>query len=131
MRKMTRIRKFIVHCSGSSQNYTIEQMRNDHLARGFDEIAYHFVIVGDQVFQTRSVDFVGAHCRGENHDSIGICLIGKRGNFAPGQFIALERLVRRLLVIFPNCEIRAHNYFNKAKTCPDFDVEVWKRSANL
>jgi N-acetylmuramoyl-L-alanine amidase len=54
-----------------------ETIRQWHLARGFDDIGYHFVLLKNGDTQPgRDPRSVGAHAAGKNHDSIGICFEG-------------------------------------------------------
>lgn len=128
-------RKIIVHCSDSPNGKwnDIESIRRFHKApppegRGWSDIGYHAVIQPDGSTQNgRGLNEVGAHCSGENHDSIGICLIGK-DKFTLEQLISLKSLVdtiRRTYDI-PKWAVYCHNQFASAqaqgKTCPNLDV---------
>ena len=45
--------------------------------RGTRDIGYHFVIQRNgEVDEGRPIEQTGAHVKGHNHDSIGICYIG-------------------------------------------------------
>ena len=73
------VRFLIVHCSATrcDQDYTAEQMLRDHRKRGFRTIGYHFYIRKDGTLtQHRRLLEVGAHARGFNRCSIGICYEG-------------------------------------------------------
>jgi N-acetylmuramoyl-L-alanine amidase len=128
--KLSRVNKIIIHCSASSHEYTLEDMERDHRAKGFMGIGYHYVITDSEIVMTRSVDIAGAHCRSENYDSIGICLIGA-GDFTPFQYERLEFLIKKLILIFPKVEIHGHRFYNRRKECPLFDVETWKKGVGL
>ena len=58
-----------------------------HLARGYRDIGYHYVIERVQgalvVIPGRAEWEVGAHCLGRNADSIGICVVGNFENEDP------------------------------------------------
>ena len=43
------IKYLVLHCSASrcNQDYSVEQLRRDHKARGFYDIGYHFYIRKD------------------------------------------------------------------------------------
>ena len=73
------IKEVIVHCSATAEgkDYTTNDIKKWHLARGFSDIGYHYVIYRDgSVHIGRNVDISGAHCTGHNSNSIGICYIG-------------------------------------------------------
>ena len=73
------IKYLVLHCSASrcNQDYSVEQLRRDHKARGFYDIGYHFYIRKDGTMtQHRKLLEVGAHARPYNRCSIGICYEG-------------------------------------------------------
>lgn len=88
----------IVHCSDSPYG-TVELLHNWHLERGFAGLGYHYVITNGflidskkyykhfdgRVWTGRDEDIVGAHVKGRNHNSLGICLIGKHGGYSANQ----------------------------------------------
>ena len=76
---MRNINKIIVHCSASPEgkNFSVSEIRRWHLQRGFADIGYHFVIYLDgSVHVGRPLHKSGAHCKGQNKNSIGICYVG-------------------------------------------------------
>ena len=126
---MRNIEKLILHCSDSNlkAHDSIDIIRQWHLERGFTDVGYHFFIKSDGVIEKgRDIDKVGAHCKGQNSNSIGICLHGKNINdFNNDQFTSLNRLLNSLCIIFPEVSIHGHNEYSK-KTCPVFNVEPFK-----
>jgi hypothetical protein len=151
-RPLSNIRQIILHCSDSSWG-DAAVIDRWHKARGWGGIGYHFVILNgfrfansrydsfdDGVVETgRSLDTVGAHVAGQNADSIGICLIGRR-HFSKQQYERLQILLKDLtrkdlpgqrLVLAP------HWRYNSSKTCPNLPMSVlWEGldysvSANL
>jgi N-acetyl-anhydromuramyl-L-alanine amidase AmpD len=78
---MRKIDLIVIHCSASKEtsNYTFDQLRKDHKARGFRDCGYHFYIRRDGTrFIGRFLDQIGAHVGdvGKNSTSIGICYEG-------------------------------------------------------
>ena len=76
---MRKIDKVIIHCSATPEgkDYTVEDIDRWHRERGFDCIGYHYVIYRDgSVHKGRDVAKIGAHCKGQNANSIGVCYIG-------------------------------------------------------
>ena len=74
-----RIKQVILHCSATPEgkDVTVDTIREWHLARGFNDIGYHFVIYRDgSIHQGRNIDTVGAHCTNQNSNSVGVCYIG-------------------------------------------------------
>jgi N-acetylmuramoyl-L-alanine amidase len=94
----------VVHHSASMHG-NVEEVRRWHLARGFDDIGYHFVITREGAIEKgRSLEYEGAHTRsrGKNRTSIGICVIGDstKEPFTQNQFTALFNLVNSLRWIY-------------------------------
>ena len=130
------VEKIVVHCSATTadQDYPIEQMKRDHLMRGFADVAYHIYIRRDGLIQKgRPLDVPGAHARGFNHKSIGVCLEGganKKGkaerNFTDKQYDVLWRVLGQLWLQFPWAETLGHRDLPRVvKGCPSFDVREW------
>lgn len=122
---MRKINKIILHCSDSdiASHDDIKVIKKWHLARKFKDVGYHYFIRKDGLIQKgRDILQVGAHCKGENSRSIGICLSGKR-KFTEYQFIALKKLIAALNIRLPkNPSIHPHNEFSD-KSCPNFSVQ--------
>lgn len=125
---MRSITKIILHCSASDlERQTAKMIDSWHRRRGWKKIGYHFFIRSDgTVEEGRKLYEVGAHAKGHNASSVGICLAGDR-HFKRAQFAALKQLLARLRRKWPNATVHAHNEFNKGKTCPNFSVEPYKR----
>ena len=129
---MRSINRVILHCSATPEGrkVTAKQIRSWHLARGWTDIGYHYVIGLDGTIESgRDISKPGAHTRGYNADSIGICYIG--GTDADGnpcntltanQHLAIRRLCRSLCrVLNRPLQLHAHKEFS-AKACPSFDI---------
>ena len=92
---------------------------------GWSTIGYHAVILRDgTVEQGRPLETPGAHVRGHNHDSIGICLIG-RHEFTEEQMMILEGLVRAYKSRWPQAEVLGHTDLDPGKTCPNLNILEW------
>ena len=125
---MRKINGIIAHCSDSDIAYhdSIKVIRHWHLARGFSDIGYHFLVSNNgQVHKGRPIEKPGAHCKGHNRYTIGICVSG-RHVFPEVQLSAFALLTWELCLEY-NLDIRAqvypHNFFNKGKTCPNFVIK--------
>lgn len=60
-----------------SPDIGVATIRKWHLARGFNDVGYHYVIRADgEIEHGRDPMIVGAHAKGKNRDSIGVCLAG-------------------------------------------------------
>lgn len=76
---MRKIKEIIIHCSATKEgrNFTVADIDRWHRERGMRCIGYHFVIYRDgSIHVGRAIEEVGAHCKGHNSISIGICYIG-------------------------------------------------------
>ena len=128
---MRKIEKIIIHCSATKSNkrYSFEQLERDHKARGFICCGYHYYITRDgQLHFGRPEEVVGAHAKGYNARSIGICYEGgldEQGYPAdtrtPAQKAALIRLLTELKHRYPTATIHSHRDF-APKACPCFDA---------
>ena len=139
---MRKIERIIWHCSATleGRDYTVEDIRRWHLARGKKDIGYHFVIYRDgTVAKGRPVEQAGAHVHGLNATSIGICYIGgliqgsrrtlARDTRTSRQKASLWRLTAELLAQYPGATVHGHNEFS-AKDCPCFCVATeWAKVA--
>jgi hypothetical protein len=76
MIKRNKTNRVIFHHS-LSKTGNVERIRKWHLDRGWDDIGYHYVILRDGTIEHgRDIKYKGAHAKGSNSDSIGVCLIG-------------------------------------------------------
>ena len=139
---MRRIDHIIIHCSATREDrdYTPGQLEADHRRRGFLGIGYHYYIRRDgTVLSTRPLAQPGAHCRGHNAHSIGICYEGgldAKGRPADtrteAQKITMEELLRSLCVDFPDAEILGHcDLPGVRKACPCFDTRKWLKEIHF
>lgn len=130
---MRNIKEIIVHCSATPEgkDYTVSDIRRWHLARGFTDIGYHYVIYRDgSIVKGRDENITGAHCKGHNTISIGVCYIG--GCEADGktpkdtrtdeQKESLLKLLKELKVKYPKATVYPHYKFAD-KACPSFNAE--------
>lgn len=126
------IDEIIVHCSATPEgkDYTVEDIRRSHLARGFSDIGYHYIIYRDgSIHQGREESKIGAHCTGHNSHSIGICYIGgctvdgktPKDTRTIAQKTSLLSLLRELKNKYPKASIHSHKDFAN-KACPSFDA---------
>ena len=129
---MRQITQIILHCSATPEGKDFSSADIDrwHKARGFKMIGYHYVIYRDGSIHTgRPLEMVGAHCKGHNAHSIGICYIGgldpkgrPKDTRTPAQKDSLWSLVQALLKQFPNATVHGHREFAN-KDCPCFDMK--------
>lgn len=132
----------VLHCSATreNQNFTIEQLEACHKARGFRTIGYHFYITKDgTLYPGRPESQIGAHAKGYNAHSIGICYEGgldahghSKDTRTEAQKITMEELLRSLLVDYPDAEIVGHRDLPGVhKDCPCFDTQAWLKEIRI
>lgn len=86
----------VIHHSATEPDTSVEDIRAAHRARGFIDIGYHYLIHPDgSVAVGRPEHQQGAHARGLNDRSIGVCCIGnfETTNPDPRQIQVLTELV--------------------------------------
>ena len=68
--------KIIIHHT-ASPSATAEIINEDHINKGWAGIGYHFFIKKDgTIYRGRPEDSIGAHSKGSNLNTLGICLEG-------------------------------------------------------
>ncbi len=146
---MREIDLIVIHCSATPNNVpvSVETIRQWHLQRGFRGVGYHYVITLDgKVNETRGLDNIGAHAKGFNATSIGICMVGGTGGpdkqnpgaYTLNQWHALRNLVHELRQRFPKSRVCGHRDLSPDKNgngiiepvewiklCPCFSVLEW------
>ena len=131
---MRKIDSIVVHCSDTfaEMDIGVAEIRQWHLKRKWRDIGYHYCIRRNgHIEPGRPVDEQGAHCRGHNATSIGVCMIGGKAreggqacNFTYSQWTALADLVIELRDRYDITRIFGHNQVAN-KSCPSFDVPSW------
>ena len=127
-----KIKEIIVHCSATPEgkDYSVDTIRKWHLQRGFSDIGYHYIIYRDGSVHTgRDESVIGAHCKGHNSNSIGVCYIGgcasdgktPKDTRTTEQKQSLVKLLKELKAKYPQASIHGHRDFAN-KACPSFDA---------
>ena len=134
------IRYLVLHCSATklSNDFTVSKLRATHVnGNGWSDIGYHYYVTKDgKVHTCRPEDKVGAHVKGFNQKSIGICYEG--GLLEDGtpadtrtaeQIRSLHFLLKDLIRKYPEAEIVGHRDLLKYRTkaCPCFDARKYYR----
>lgn len=139
------IRYIVVHCSATRCNasYPAWLLESDHIKRGYKCAGYHYYIGRNgSIVPMRPLSIPGAHVRGYNYCSIGVCYEG--GLAADGypcdtrtasQKRSLERLLRQLKARYPLAMVVGHrdlspdrngdgkvSSYEWLKACPCFDA---------
>ena len=130
-----KITMLVIHCSATRCNrrYLVQQLYHDHVeVNHWRFIGYHFYVLRDgRVEATRPLERMGAHAKGFNAHSIGICYEGgldEAGHPAdtrtPEQKRAMARLIVQMKLQFPTIkEVVGHRDLpGVQKSCPCFDA---------
>lgn len=147
---MSNINRIIIHCAATPNGRPIANSKETasqvidrwHKDFGFARqqanlglfnpelrhIGYQYVIDIDGTLTTgRREGEVGAHVKGYNTGSIGICIAGT-DKFTVKQWERLRALVKQLVHKYPQASLHGHREF-AAKICPGFDVKDWSAVA--
>lgn len=144
---MKTIDSIIIHCSATKEgkNFHAADIDRWHREQGFAMIGYNFVIDLDGAVEVgRPLSMTGAHCKGWNDHSIGICYIGGLDMFGSpkdtrtlAQKESMHALVEELMLKYPTItKVLGHRDTSPdlngdgkitpnewIKACPCFDVK--------
>jgi len=144
---MRNINLAVIHCSATKEgiNYNVDVIRTWHKKRGFSDVGYHFLVHLDGTIERgRPWDKPGAHAKGYNYNSVGICYVGGLDSDGKpfdtrtvAQVHALRAVVGVLRAQFPEIDVVGHRdlsvdlngdgVISKSewlKSCPCFDVKT-------
>ena len=146
---MREINLIVIHCAASRNGRVkpIKEIRADHRARGFNDVGYHYIIQPDgHVDLGRDEETPGAHAKGFNAHSIGVCLVGGLGGpdkLNPGLYTeaaweSLRIVAQDLMDRYPEARVVGHRDLSPdldgdgevephewLKLCPAFEVRDW------
>ncbi len=129
---MNKPNKIIIHHSGTDEG-TFESIKQYHVeTNGWRDIGYHYLITTDgKVYGGRTENAIGAHTKGENTSSIGICIVGNFDNYKPTtlQLEGLNTLTKEIWSRYGKIPLYGHNDFANTR-CPGklFPLEEIKKS---
>ena len=127
-----KIDKIIIHCAATPEGRDVkmETIKSWHVkGNGWSDIGYHFVIELDGTIKDgRPLHRSGAHTKGHNANSIGVCYVGgidkdkkPKDTRTEAQRQSMDNLIAGLLLDNVDASVHGHNEFS-AKACPSFDV---------
>lgn len=136
----------VIHCSATEagREVSARSITQWHKARGFRTIGYHFLIHLDgKISRGRKLEEIGAHVKGYNINSVGICYVGGLKNAksfdtrTTSQIHSIRGLVAALKSMFDiarivghrdlSVDLNANGMITKSewmKDCPCFDVKT-------
>lgn len=115
---MREIDLIVVHCSATREDRCLTEydLDTDHRRRGFNGAGYHFYIrKNGDIKSTRPIEKIGAHAKGHNANSIGICYEGgldcngkPKDTRTQWQRHSLRVLILTLLKDYPGARVCGH-----------------------
>lgn len=138
----TDVEYIVIHSAAtpSDMDVDISDVDRWHREKGYWKVGYHFFVKRDGTYQFgRALFEPGAHCKGYNNKSIGICYAGgadKEGNPEDNktfqQEITLFDLIKSLQMLFTNAKVVGHGDLPGTDTeCPSFNVTEWMKSMDI
>ena len=130
---MRNINKIIVHCSATPEgrDVSVDTIRKWHVEdNGWSDIGSPWIIpLSGSIEKGRPESKPGAHAKGFNKNSVGVCYIGgvdkdlnPKDTRTKGQKETLKCLLEDLKDRYPNAEIIGHRNVS-SKACPSFDAK--------
>jgi N-acetylmuramoyl-L-alanine amidase len=138
------VKWIVIHCADTYARMDIGAKEIDqwHKQNGWIGIGYHFAIRRNGVIEPgRPVNMglslgweimQGAHVASYNSSSVGVCLVGGKGdtgkpesNYTEQQWDTLKLLIWTLTRCFPGAKVVGHTNLDPGKACPCFDVPKW------
>lgn len=124
---------FVVHHSAGPDTQTVRAIQAHQMEnRNFLDIGYNFLIRGTtgEIYEGRGWYAVGAHAKGANRDSIGVCIIGT-DRLEPPAKVALRELYREACKLAGRTlMIKGHRDVD-ATICPGNRIYAWITSGAL
>lgn len=136
MSDLNRVEFIGIHHTAVGHNQSVQTIHNFHVnTNGWIAIGYHYYIEQDgTIYKGRPDNKRGAHIKGENYRSIGVCLAGNfdvqdiQEDF-PDQYKALVKLLTWLVSKY-KAPIKRHTDFDQ-KTCPGSNFPFDKLLADV
>ena len=136
---MRPLNSIILHSTATREgyDYTVDEIREWHINRGWSDIGYHYVIYRNGAIKLgRPIELAGAHTKGYNDDSIGIVYVGgidAEGLEAKDTRTLAQRVSMRILIAYLKAkhgikEVLGHKQCSSTE-CPSFDVEKLNRQS--
>jgi N-acetyl-anhydromuramyl-L-alanine amidase AmpD len=139
LQKRSRTDYIVLH-HAEAIHASVQDIHRWHLQRGWAGIGYHYYVRKDgNIYRGRPRDVIGAHVKGHNYNSIGVCAEGDymKETMPEAQKCSIIALVKELIQIYPNTKIVGHRDL-MATACPgvkypfqEIVQKVYKKEAQV
>jgi N-acetylmuramoyl-L-alanine amidase len=128
------VNKIIVHCTATPEgrDVTVDEIRRWHVEeKNWSDIGYHWIVTLNGTLERGRPEHIqGAHAKGFNKNSVGLCYVGgvdkdmaPKDTRTKGQKETLKCILEDLKDRYPNAEIIGHRDVS-SKACPSFDAKA-------
>lgn len=128
------VNKIIVHCTATPEgrDVTVDEIRRWHVEeKNWSDIGYHWIVTLNGTLERGRPEHIqGAHAKGFNKNSVGLCYVGgvdkdmkPKDTRTEGQKETLKCILEDLKDRYPNAEIIGHRDVS-SKACPSFDAKA-------
>jgi hypothetical protein len=140
--RTSKIHKIIIHSTGSRilhkwDSLLLVKLRHKYL-RGYSDIGYHALVKRNgKIAKGRDRDCIGAHCFGQNSDSLGFAFIGNLDKIEPTK----EQWKSMVDLVAYTCDqydlesenVYGHNEFTSDKACPGkyVDMDLFREEVEI
>lgn len=127
--KLQAVDAVVIHHSATPRSTTFESIRRAHLAKGWTDIGYHVVILGNGDLRVgRRLLTAGAHAPPRNFETIGLCIIGDNTvdgeHWTDDQLETAKQYLNAVALVFPGIQVIGHREVRAGHTaCPGLDRE--------
>jgi N-acetylmuramoyl-L-alanine amidase len=127
---LKKVERIVIHHT-QGYDWNAEDVHEMHINQfGWNGIGYNYFIEKDGTIQTGRGLHIGAHARGYNDESIGICLAGNYDDedLAP----IMEQSLYAICIHFMNMfdltsdDVYGHRECQSPKTCPGLNIDMDK-----
>jgi len=123
-----KITHLVFHHSASARMTPLDTIRKWHVKDNhWDDIGYHIIITGNGVCsEGRPYWAQGAHARGKNPGTIGVCITGDNTKadraWNAAQIVAGHAVVNAWRTLVPSIRVVGHRDLVDGTECPGVDI---------
>jgi hypothetical protein len=120
----------VIHHSATPRSVTFEALRRGHLNRGWTDIGYHAVVLGNgDLRQGRPLPRAGAHAPPLNFETLALCVVGDNTKpehkWTAAQITTAKEYLDAVALLWPGLRVLGHRDARAGHTeCPGFSLPV-------